>query len=67
MLGALGMYDAKDQAEILAAAATLDDVHGPEESQRWGEVSRRLAGLPESIEVLLRRFGMMGFRPEVDR
>jgi hypothetical protein len=67
MLGVLDIYDAKDQAEILAAAATLEDANGTVESQKWGEVSRRLADLPESIEVLLRRFGMMGHGPFMDR
>jgi DNA-binding SARP family transcriptional activator/tetratricopeptide (TPR) repeat protein len=59
LLADLGTYDLKDQAEIIAASALLEQAQTGAPSPRWDEVTTRLGSLPESISVLMRRFGMM--------
>ena len=58
LVSELGKYDLKDQAEILAACATLEQVQTGTPSSKWADVSTRLDSLPESIRTLMRRFGM---------
>jgi|CXWL01.1.fsa_nt_gi DNA-binding SARP family transcriptional activator/tetratricopeptide (TPR) repeat protein len=60
LIANLPVYDLKDQAEILAASAVLEQADTGLPSQRWMEVAHRLETLPSSIGLLMRRFGMTG-------
>jgi hypothetical protein len=47
----------KDQAEVLAAMATLDSRLGPVSTATWAQVRRRLASLPVAVTAMLTRLG----------
>jgi DNA-binding SARP family transcriptional activator/tetratricopeptide (TPR) repeat protein len=50
--------DLKDQAEVLAGIATLENKLGNVASDQWRQVVHRLAKLPPTIGVVMRRLGM---------
>ncbi|MEI2719468.1 MAG: AAA family ATPase [Gemmatimonadales bacterium] len=52
-------FDPKDQAEILAAHATMRCASGDAGTEMWDIVRERLRTLPIGVEVLMRRLGTM--------